>query len=671
MAGVASAFRTYFGGSASGLVDMRTFICSPDYMNMSGIYPYWLNWSKAMRPDTEFVGLSGSLGGGKSTMAALLTCYKFYYWFSQGDLYRYFGIMRGSPLYYLYFSTTMRQAERSGFKQLRNMIDSAPWFLNNYPRRKEIQSSIQFGNGLSVEFASGESHAIGLNVVGGILDEANFRNGVGNGTVSEYSEVQQLAQQLEDRLSSRFAYDGGKLKSFFCYVSSASFSSSFMEQKLDELRDRPRSLVNIAVQYKIQPEKHSKKKFEVFCGYHQLSPALIQSPEHKQSLLDAMGLPKKQAQEYFEMVPDDLLPSFKKNLMLAIQNHCGRSTASKGTFVTNYEVVAKSYSSELLAARPLYQDSIVVSDRDDVEIWSILDESKFADTDKPHALTVDLSLTGDHASMCLVRYDGLSAERRPEHSVVFVLDLIPPQYPGMLKISKVKYFILWLAERFNIVAFSADNFQSAQLRQDVSEELGLPDIRFSVDSSDVPHLLWLSMLIDKRLRMQYIPRLDAQIRDAVHDVGKHKVLKRDAQLGDDMFQVVVAASFLSETVCTAGGDLSELLDARVNLCGEASIRRLCQQLGYMGISFDSRGKFTQVKQEGYQPAVLDLRAVAASRRAGSQPEAPRKVSMAELAAARSAGGVRSGGLTTAALEEIRQRDAKRVSRGFKTILENL
>lgn len=538
--------------------------------------------------------MSGGVLNHNTTFGSMLLCYYLYRVFSSGDIYQYFGIMRGSEIYILYFSVNLKTAQRSGFKQLRNMLCNSPWFQRHCPVDRNIESSIRFGNGLSIEFASGESHAIGLNVVGAVIDEANFRSGVGQGLMSEYGEVQQLAQQLEDRMKSRFSRDGGRrMLSLMLYVSSASYASSFIEGKMDEMRGDDRGRVVRAVQYKIQPQNYSSEKFEVFCGYQQLMPCIVQSAEHRRSLVRGMGMTDAVAAGWFEMVPVDLRDQFRKNIYLAIQNHCGRSTVSKGTFVTNYEVVKESYSDALYDMRPLLQDSVVCSDQDDVGLMDVFDEARFVNVDRPHALTLDLSLTGDHASLCCIRYDGL-VDGVHHHSEVFNLDIIPPSFPGMLKISKVKDLILWLGERLNVGAFSSDAFQSEGLRQDVCEVLGLPNIRLSLDSSDIPALMWLSMLVDRRLSLQYLERQDREIREAVHDVAKHRVVKRDGS-SDDQFQAMCGACFLSETVLTRGGDISSLVEARMNLVGSGNIRRMMSMCGYDG---NMAWEATQVLRRG-------------------------------------------------------------------------
>ena len=137
----------------------------------------------------------------------------------------------------------------------------------------------------------------------------------------------------------------------------------------------------------------------------------------------------------------------------------------------------------------------------------------------------------------------------------------------------------------------------------------------SLDSSDIPHLLWLSMVVDARIHMQYLERQDTEIREAVHDVAKHRVVKRDGST-DDQFQTCIGAFFLSETVCTQDGDLSSLYDGRINLCGATSIESMMKRLGYEGMSFDRRHGVSRVSgytEDAPEVGSSQMRALIAGR----------------------------------------------------------
>lgn len=591
---VSTAHQILFNDAPAQAVDFKTFVTSDKYMGVTNIYPFWMRELADFGPNISSLLLTGSLGGGKSTLANLALCYRLYLLFLHGDVARYFHMVPGSPISFLYFSVSMSIAKKSGFQQLRNFIDQSRWFKENYPRNKKVDSSILFSNNVSVDYASNEQHAIGRNVAGFILDEANFRKGVGEGVAEEYSEVSRLAQQLEDRQFSRFA-EGGVLKSFSCYVSSASFSSSFIDTKKAEIEKDPHGKVITAVAYKITPEKYSGKTFEVFCGHGQLSPCIVQSSTHKKSLIAATKLPASMARKLFETPPLELKSQFQKNIYLAIQNHCGRSTAMRGTFITNYDIVRKSYDGSLPS--PFLQDSIILSNLDDVRISSIIDWSRFESPDAPHSLYLDLSLTGDPGSLCCVRYDGTDKAGLKHHTHVFTLRLDPPEYPAMIRISKVEDFVLEFAEHVNLAAFGSDQFQSAMIRQNISSALSLPDIRLSLDSSDVPHLLWLAAMVDKRFRMRYYEDVDLEIREAVHDVKRHKVVKRDGT-HDDQFQTLVGAFYLSDTVGSTAGSLDDLLGPSVNLVGKNAFSRMLDKMGMSSVLNRGAVRVYAEKKEG-------------------------------------------------------------------------
>ena len=72
----------------------------------------------------------------------------------------------------------------------------------------------------------------------------------------------------------------------------------------------------------------------------------------------------------------------------------------------------------------------------------------------------------------------------------------------------MKNLIVDLASYINIVSFGSDQFQSVSVRQEVQSELGIEDIRVSLDSSDLPHLHWLRALIDGRIRSYHDPQID-------------------------------------------------------------------------------------------------------------------------------------------------------------------
>lgn len=568
-------------------VDFRTFVCGEEYLNLTGVYEYWLeNLNPRLSRKTSRAIFRGSTGAGKSTVMNLVLLYKIYLLFMQGsDVAKTLGLMKGTDVYCFYFSVSMTQAKRSGFNQLKSFIDGSEWFNKKFPRDKSIDSSIRFPNNFYIEYASGEQHQISLNIWGFILDEANFRKtgSAGEGSTADFDEVYHLANQLENRLSQRFLRDG--IENFFAgYISSASYETAFIQDKGDDYKDDPTAIVLDPVLYKVDPRRYTSNRFEVFFGFGEVSPCIVEDENHKESLIRSlrqMSLPDDKIETFFEKVPLELQKQFKNNIYLAIQNICGRPTALRGSFVTNYEIIKSSYDSTLPS--PFSQDSVTVSNKVDIPVEKLLaiDPGNFLYPTRPHSLFMDISLQGDYGSLSCVRYDGMFGGVK-YHSHVFTLEFIPPAFPAATDLTKVQNFIIWLAQYINVAAFGSDNFNSVQIRQEVVKALEIPDVRVSLDSTDLPHLAWLSACVSSRFKMHFYERLDKEIREAVHDLKKRRVVKRKGS-SDDQFQTVVGAFYLSDTI----GSTTATIPERVNVVSARSAMRLAQSCGYnVGTAMD-------------------------------------------------------------------------------------
>ena len=584
--------------SVKDAVDFRTFVCGSEYLNLVGVYDYWLdNLTPRLSRKTSRAIFRGSTGAGKSTVMNLVLLYKIYLLFMQGrDVAKTLGLMKGTDVYCFYFSVSMTQAKRSGFNQLKSFIDGSKWFNKNFPRDKSIDSSIRFPNNFYIEYASGEQHQISLNIWGFILDEANFRKtgSAGEGSTADFDEVYHLANQLENRLSQRFLRDG--VENFFAgYISSASYETAFIQDKGDDYKDDPTAVVLDPVLYKVDPRRYTSNRFEVFFGFGEISPCIVESEAHKESLvgsLHQLSLPDDKIETFFDKVPLELQKQFKNNIYLAIQNICGRPTALRGSFVTNYEIIKNAYDSSL--ASPFSQDSVTISNKVDLPVEKLLsiDVSSFLYPDRPHSLFMDISLQGDYGSLSCVRYDGMFAGVK-YHTHVFTLEIIPPAFPAATDLTKVQNFIIWLAQYINVAAFGSDNFNSAQIRQEVVKALEIPDVRVSLDSTDLPHLAWLSACVSNRFKMRYYERLDKEIREAVHDLKKRRVVKRKGS-SDDQFQTVVGAFYLSDTI----GSTTATIPERVNIVGARSAMRLAQSCGFnVGSPLDPKMLLSKIGTE--------------------------------------------------------------------------
>ena len=436
----------------------------------------------------------------------------------------------------------------------------------------DVEDHIYSVNGLITH----NTHQTGLNVIIFILDEANFRGGVGTGVAQEYEEVTFLYSQLLDRLVTRFGRPDGTVDALAILVSSASYQSAFAEQRRSAVENDPNAYHIRAVGYKIKPQNYSKEMFTVFSGTATMEPLIVNSLEHKNKIIAALNMEGTGlAEKFFLDVPVSIKRFFETNINLALQNHCGVPTQIKGRFLQDINILKSNYTND--EDEIFSQRIISLSNADDIQLADYLIPENIQYPERPHSLFLDLSITGDSGGFSCVRFDGEKDGIR-YHTHVFTLEIVPPPPPHQTRISKYRQFMSEFAQLVNVVAFGTDQFQSTGLRQDVKEDLDLSDVRLSIDSSDLPHLQWVRALVEKAMRMRRIEKLELEVIEAEHDLKKRRVVKKKGST-DDLFQSVVGAHWLSDTIGAQSGSIDDLTEG-INLVGAQSYRRVLKKLGY-------------------------------------------------------------------------------------------
>lgn len=566
--------------STDKLVSFKEFVTSPSFCNNQDLYDYWIKKGTDIPLKTSEIILDGSIGGGKTTFSNYYFAYRVYRLFAQGSPQAQLHLALNTEIYCLYFSVSLDMAKKSGFLQLYNIFNECVWFNENYPIDKGLKSSISFPNKFHIDYASSESHQIGLSVWGFILDEANFRSGgVGAGMAEEYQEVTLLYNQLMDRLVSRFSNPDGSVNALAILISSASYQSSFVEKRKQAVKDDKWTTCITSVSYEVKPERYATEKFEVFIGSGSAEPCIIESDEQRTRLFQAIGvLGTGEEDKFIRFVPINLLKNFKSNIALALQNHCGVPTMVQGSFMSNLKYLYESYTEDI--PNIFTTSDIEASTDNDTQIIEYLIPNNIQFPERPHSIYLDLSTQGDRGCITCFRYDG-RVNNLDQHTRVFCIKIIPPHYPASTKISKVQQFIMDISQYVNLVAFASDQFQSESLRQEILSDLGLDNIRISLDSTDRPFLHWQRGLVEGRLKQTADSLLEQEVQEAVHDYKRHRVVK-NKNSSDDVMQSNVGAFFLSDTFGKSGGTIEDLYGSenKINIIGGKSVDRILRELGY-------------------------------------------------------------------------------------------
>ena len=168
------------------------YYCGPDALS---IYPYWKDHITKIFNSPVMINeviLTGGLGTGKTTIANIILLRRIYELSCYSNIPALFNLMASSKIMMAYFNINLGQALLTGYGQLKEMIDACPYFQEYFKRNQKKDSEIIWPQAnMMVRFASGTQHTIGTNLIGSVLDEANF--------FSKTEKITEAALQVQDK----------------------------------------------------------------------------------------------------------------------------------------------------------------------------------------------------------------------------------------------------------------------------------------------------------------------------------------------------------------------------------------------------------------------------------------------------------------------------------------
>lgn len=222
-----------------GIVGIREFIESPDYLNRPGqVWPGVMDDLIAMtQPGIQGCVIEQGIGGGKSIRFGLKGAYLAYKLKMMEllgvNLYEKYELLPDTPIGIVNVSTSLRQAKKVIFGYVSRFVDESPWFLEFMPRNKKKSSVLDFGNICIFPGGSKENTVIGENIFGGFIDEANFFETKGRKPGEEHP-ADILFRAIDSRISSRFGVDG-----YIGLCSSRKIKKDFTRLKIKAIEKDP------------------------------------------------------------------------------------------------------------------------------------------------------------------------------------------------------------------------------------------------------------------------------------------------------------------------------------------------------------------------------------------------------------------------------------------------
>lgn len=550
------------------MIPVSQWIEDEYYVGKEGqfIYPYWKNQLidifETNRGKYNEIVVTGGLGTGKSVFANLCMVRKLYELSCYENITGLFDLMPSSIIGFMYFNVSKTQAELTGYGQFKAFVDSIPYFRDNFPRNSKISSLLQYPENVIFMYGSIAAHAIGMNIIGTILDEANFFQKdaqASDKTQNDYQKVSRMYSSVVNRSASRFLGKGVD-NSLSILVSSNTTSSSFTEQRIRaSLLEGERSHTKVinARLWEVKPEgTYSSKVFWVFKGTNLMDPQIVSTVEDINLYLDTVSEPHVMAdtvdegikllslyhREQFIAVPEDFRKSFDLNISTALQDIAGISVNPLGRLFNSRQTYLDACVEGL--EHPFTKDAIVVATGEGLGVKDFLKKSyRPKDIHRKRYIHIDQSTTNDstgYASSYVSDW-----VRSPEGvflpvvTVDLKLRINPPNAPRKISLQKVVDFTFFMMEEWGIEIgkLTQDSFAS-EMQLQIYQESGVNCSLQSVDRTDEAYLMFTNMLYEGRIRTYRYGPEEEELFDLLHFRDKRKVDHPDGGSKDVMDAVV-------------------------------------------------------------------------------------------------------------------------------------
>lgn len=511
-------------------VDPATFLTRPEYAGRYGksLYKKWFDeLCIVLDPAngiTEWI-LTGAIGLGKSTVAALALCYKLYRIGCLVSPTQFFNLMDDSGITFAVYSLFKYASQDNNYTTLKSMIDGIPFFRQNFPRPKHLSNNakddLSFPNRVGVIAGSTELHALGLNLLCLLMDEVNFMKETDDtATVEKVGQAQKLYTASLRRLESRFQYRG-VTPGLMILISSRNAESSWLELHLQEVVGKPGVHVSDYALWDVKKEVmgYSGKRFFVEVGDF----------VHPSRIIERLGEAREGAQ--IVSPPIEHKPEFEKDIEGALRDIAGVANIGVSPLIRDRDAMKATVDTKL--EHPFTRKSFTISHLDDIPIRDFFLHDKVVQTVRsfprprlnpncPRFLHVDLAETNDAAGFAMGHISKISGTN-PHISIDAMLRLQAPTH-GMIDFSKIIDFIVYLQQEcgYPIKSISFDRFQSTHARQ-ILAKLGFETPYLSLDKTDEPYIVLRSTIQEGRLSVYDYEPFFTEMGRLVHNTKKKKV----------------------------------------------------------------------------------------------------------------------------------------------------
>jgi len=429
-----------------------------NYQGQPKVWPFWRRQLREIYPNPftspyAEICVTGCIGGGKTSFAIVGLLYDLYRILLLRNPHKKFGLGENKMIGTALFTATKALGNDVLFQAIMDPINQSPFFKRLYCKKK-YQPNVVFPHNVGFVQGSQSKDTLGMDIIQGIIDEANFQDVRLNQAVDNYSNIKR-------RIVSRFMRQG-QVPCRLWIVSSAQGRDSFLADHINQSRKDPQVKIIETALWEAHghlTDRYCGRKFKVFCGDTNKEPQIVP---------DGLPIPQNMDVTKIIDVPVEYYRDFELNIMGALQDIAGKSTTSKYKLFRSREQINKT----LITPPAFVQDVLMLdeyNDKDQIQdylapyFWQIGRKST------PHFLHMDTALTGDKFGLAMCHVHDVKNIRRTDHitgttsvfqEMVILHDFVLgiQAKPGQeIPFERVFQFIIWLREMgFNLGSINSE-----------------------------------------------------------------------------------------------------------------------------------------------------------------------------------------------------------------------
>lgn len=564
---------------------------------------------------------TGAIGWGKTFGVSIGVCYLIYLLSCMRDPHASFGIAPNSNITIACLSVNEQLATKVAYENIATKIEASPYFQENFPFEK-TKKELRFPKKIWVAArATTDSSVLGLNVIGGFLDEANFMHQKGNKNDPRFDLVGQaenLYNAMQRRMKSRFERKG-KLPGILFVVSSKQTANDFTAKRIRESKDDPTIFVRDYALWDVKPDVYySGEWFHLVVGNEQ-SPSRILKDDEDPELVEAT------INEGCVMirVPTDYKQDFEKDLEGSIRDLAGVATVSVSPYIQRRDKIEDAidhkrshpFSVEVLdPSQPgrfkwaeMVKPQVDMLMGDGVQTFN----RPIINPRASRHIHIDPSLSGDATGFCMghvsewktvTRKDddrSLYTEKAPVIFIDLMLRIVPP-IGDEIVLGDVRKLVYSLSRHgYTITSVTMDSWGNGS--HDAVQKLnqkGYNASILSVDKTMGPYEILKEALYEDRVNLYPYPWALKELRELERDWVKKKV---DHPAGGSK-DVADAIAGVVDTLSEASVSMPMSFVRSSAADGDAWMQEQQQQAAAVMAGFD--GEFSADQSIGELPAFL-------------------------------------------------------------------